>query len=108
MDSKTIEEGRQTAIISYLTIIGLVIAFSMNMDSKNKFANMHIRQSLGLNILFYSIAIFIGYFNSWMISGPFYVFFVVLWAFGFVNAMQRDYTPVPLVGDYFQEWFKSI
>ena len=108
MDSKTIEEGRQIAIISYLTIIGLVIAFSMNMETKNEYAKMHIRQSLGLNILFYSIAIFIGYFNSWMISGPFYVSFIVLWTFGFVNAIQREHRPIPLVGDYFQEWFKSI
>ncbi len=108
MDAKTIEEGRQAAMISYLTLIGLVIAYSMNMETKNKYAAMHIRQSLGLNILFYSIAIFIGYFNSWMVSGPFYVFFVVLWTFGFVNAIQREHRPIPLVGDYFQEWFKTI
>jgi uncharacterized membrane protein len=108
MDAKTIEEGKQTAMIAYFTIIGLVIAYYMNMEPKNKFATIHIRQALGLYIVFFTIAILVGFFNSWMISGPFYVFFVVLWVFGLVNAMQGEYRPVPLLGDYFQDWFKSI
>ncbi|EDP96055.1 hypothetical protein U8527_14195 [Kordia algicida OT-1] len=108
MEQKTIDEGRQTAIISYITIIGLVIAISMNVETKNEFARMHIRQSLGLNILFYIISFFIGYFNSLMISGSFYVFFIVLWVFGLTNAIQREYKPIPLLGDYFQDWFKSV
>ncbi|MFK7749656.1 MAG: DUF4870 domain-containing protein [Kordia sp.] len=108
MDSKTIEAGRQMAMISYFTLIGVIIAYAMNKESKNSFATMHIRQSLGLNLLLYTIAIFIGFFGGWLVALPFTIFFVVLWAFGFVNALQRDYTPIPLVGDYFQEWFKSI
>lgn len=108
MNSQTIEEGKQTAIISYITLIGLVIAYSMNVESKNEYARFHIRQSLGLNILFYTISFFIGYFNSWMISGSFYAFFIVLWVFGLVNAIQGEYKPIPLLGDYFQEWFKSL
>ena len=108
MDKQTIEEGRQAAIISYITIIGLVIAVSMNVERKNEFSRIHIRQSLGLNILFYMISFFIGYFNSWMISGSFYVFFIVLWVFGLTNAIQNEYKPIPLLGDYFQDWFKSV
>ena len=108
MKFKTIEEGRQMAIISYITLIGLVIAFSMNLEKKNEFARFHIRQALGLNILFYIISFFIGYFNSLMISGSFYVFFIVLWVFGLTNAIQSEYKPIPLLGDYFQDWFKSV
>ena len=108
MDFKTIEQGRKIAIISYITILGTVIAITMNLDKKNEFARFHIRQALGLNILFYMISFFIGYFNSWMISGSFYVFFVVLWVFGFTNAIQSEYKPIPLLGAYFQQWFKSI
>ncbi|QHI35586.1 hypothetical protein IMCC3317_09320 [Kordia antarctica] len=108
MNFKTIEEGKQMAIISYITLIGLVIAFSMNVDKKNEFARFHIRQALGLNILFYMISFFIGYFNSWMISGSFYVFFIVLWVFGLTNAIQGEHKPIPLLGDYFQDWFKSV
>jgi uncharacterized membrane protein len=108
MNPQVIEEGRQTAIISYITIIGTIIAIVMNMDKKNEYARFHIRQALGLNILFYMISFFIGYFDSWMISGSFYVFFAVLWVFGLTNAIQSEYKPIPLLGDYFQDWFKSI
>lgn len=108
MDFKTISEGKQIATISYITIIGLVIAISMNSDKKNEFARFHIRQALGLSILFYTISLFIGYFNSWMISGSFYVFFITLWVFGLTNAIQSEYKPIPLLGDYFQDWFKNI
>ncbi|MBC8757429.1 hypothetical protein H2O64_22355 [Kordia sp. YSTF-M3] len=108
MDFKTISAGKQTAIISYITIIGFVIAISMNADKKNEFARFHIRQALGLGILFFMISLFIGYFDSWMISGSFYVFFIVLWVFGLTNAIQGEHKPIPLLGDYFQDWFKNI
>ena len=33
-----IEEGKTAAIVAYLTIIGTIIAYFMNSDSKNTFA----------------------------------------------------------------------
>ena len=39
-------EGKNIAIISYITIIGLIIAFVMNNDKKDAFASYHIKQSL--------------------------------------------------------------
>ena len=108
MKFKTIEEGRQMAIISYITLIGLVIAFSMNVEKKNEFARFHIRQALGLNILFYIISFFIGYFNSLMISGSFYVFFIVLWVFGLTNAIQSEYKPIPLFSNFEPRFYTAI
>ena len=37
MTEATIEEGKSNAIISYLTIIGTIIAFYLNNDKKNDF-----------------------------------------------------------------------
>lgn len=45
---QTIEEGKTIALIAYLTVIGLIIAFVMNNDKKNPFAIYHIRQVIGL------------------------------------------------------------
>lgn len=108
MDNTTIEEGKTMAIVSYITIIGTIIALSVNMERKNKYTSFHVRQALGLNIMFYVISFFIGYFDSWMISGSFYVFFIVLWGFGLINAIQGENTPIPLIGATLQDWFKSI
>jgi hypothetical protein len=45
---------KNTAIIAYLTIIGSVIAIFMNQEeNKSEFASFHIRQALGLFILFF-------------------------------------------------------
>lgn len=52
MDKHTIESGKNTAIISYILIVGVLIAMSINSDKKNKFASFHIRQSLGLSLTF--------------------------------------------------------
>jgi len=108
MENNTIEKGKTLAYASYITLIGTIITLFMNLENKNEYASFHIRQALGLNILFYVISYFVGYFDSIMISGAFYVFFIVLWAYGFITALQGQTTPMPILGSYFQKWFKSI
>ncbi|WP_046755746.1 membrane protein [Kordia jejudonensis] len=108
MNPQTIEEGRQAAIIAYITLIGSFAAIYMNAEKKNPYTSFHLRQAIGLNILFFAIAFIVSYFDSWMISSAFYVFFAVLWFFGLSNAFQCEHEPIPLVGDYFQKWFKSL
>lgn len=108
MENNTVEQGKTTAIISYLTILGSIIAIFMNLEPKNSFAGFHIRQAFGINITFYILAYFIGYFDSWMISGAFYVFIVVLWFYGFIGAIQGEMKIAPLLGDSFQKWFKNL
>ena len=53
----TIEEGKTAAITSYILIIGVLIAMSMNGEKKNTFASFHIRQALGLSITFISLGL---------------------------------------------------
>ena len=62
MTEATIEEGKSNAIISYLTIIGTIIAFYLNNDKKNDFASFHIRQALGLWLTFFALGYVIGAF----------------------------------------------
>lgn len=108
MSPQVIEEGRQHAIIAYITIIGTVIAMFGNAEKKNRYASFHIRQALGLNMLFFVIAFVVSYFDNWMISSAFYLFFSVLWIFGLTNAIQCEHQPIPIVGDFFQKFFKSL
>lgn len=48
MNKQTIDAGKSTAITSYILIVGVLIAMSMNAEPKNPFAAFHIRQSLSL------------------------------------------------------------
>lgn len=108
MHESTVKSGKVNAIVGYLTIFGSIIAIFMNMESKNPFARFHIRQAFGIFAMFYIVGVIISYFNTWLISTPFYVFFFVLWCFGFVNCLKGETKPVPFIGEKFQEWFTFI
>lgn len=107
MEQNTVEEGKTTAIISYITLIGTVIAIIMNNSKKNAFAQFHIRQMVGLGVLALINQYVIGRFIP-MASMVIGVGLLVLWIIGFIGAIQGEEKKVPLLGDQFQEWFKSI
>jgi uncharacterized membrane protein len=103
-----IEEGKKTAIVSYLTIIGAIIAVFMNTENKNTFASFHIRQALGIFGSFFLLGYFVGGFDSWMISSAFYTFYFILWIYGFLGALQGQMNLIPFLGEQFQKLFKNI
>ncbi|MGB1450928.1 MAG: hypothetical protein ACPG7E_04370, partial [Marinirhabdus sp.] len=70
MEDNTVTEGKTIAIISYITFIGLIIAFVMNNEKKNSFASFHIRQSLGLVALYIALWIVMIVINM-IVSLPF-------------------------------------
>ncbi|MGB0880390.1 MAG: hypothetical protein ACPGTO_07465 [Polaribacter sp.] len=108
MGNQTVNEGKTTAIISYFWVIGLAIAIIMNLSKKNLFASFHIRQMIGLTLL--------SLINGWVIykyfgglaGGIVGVILFVLWVIGFIGAIKGEEKSVPLLGDQFQDWFKSI
>lgn len=109
MDAKTI------AWVSYLTIIGWIIAFVSygNLNPKTSLATFHLRQSLGLillgvawsiifRIMFWGLA-FIGF-----LSPIVWILLVVLWVLGLLAAINGEEKPVPVLGTLFQQWFQFI
>lgn len=102
------ESAKNKAVISYLTIIGTIIAIVMNNDSKDSFASFHIRQALGIILSFFALGYFIGYFDSWMVSSAFYIFYFILWIYGFMGALQGEKKLIPILGPLFQKTFKSL
>ena len=102
-----VEEGKTMAIISYITLIGTIIAYVMNNDKKNTFAAFHIRQMIGLSLLSLINSFGIARFSdtvSWIVS----IGLFVLWIIGFIGAIQGEEKKMPLLGDLFQDWFKGI
>lgn len=106
--NNTIEEGKTTAITSYILIIGVFIAMSMNSEHKNPFASFHIRQALGLSLTFISLGLIISNFDSEMLSFSMWIFVSVLWTYGIFSAINGQTKPIPLLGNLFQKWFNSI
>jgi len=108
MANKNMEEGKGIAIISYLSIVGTIIAYFLNNDKKNVFASFHIRQALGLWIMFPILGFITSYFDSWFATLGFYLFFGVLFIYGFISAVSGKEQEVPLVGAFFQKIFASV
>ena len=104
----SVEEGKTAAITSYILFVGVLIAMSMNSENKNSFASFHIRQALGISLTFISLGLIISNFDSLMISAPMWISVSVLWSYGIFSAINGTTKPIPLLGNYFQKWFKSI
>lgn len=107
--SSSVEDGKTIAIISYLTLIGLIVAFVMNNDKKNFFASFHIRQSLGIMLTgmalsFLNVIPFLG----WIAFLVGWIFVVIMWVTGLLSALNGKEKPVIGLGVKFQEWFSSL
>lgn len=95
-------DGKTNAIVSHLFLIGWVIALVINSNEKDEFASFYIRQNLGL-MLAGMILVLIPVIG-WIISIAIFVF----WIMSLIGAVQGEKKETPILGKYFQEWFKAL
>jgi uncharacterized membrane protein len=103
-----IENGKTAAITSYILIIGIPIAMSMNSEEKSNFASFHIRQALGITLTFISLGMIISPFDNFMITIPMWIFVSILWTYGMFSAINGSTKPMPIVGNFFQKHLKNF
>ena len=108
MYNQSVSEGKTTAIISYITIIGTVIAFVMNQNKRNYFASFHIRQALGIFLTGLVVNFLQRYIDFDWVDLALSLGVFVLWIVGLIGAIQGEEKRVPLLGDQFQDWFRNI
>lgn len=95
-------DGKTKAIVAHITLIGWVIALVLNQnDQKDELASFYIRQTLGLLILGILAIIPVIGLIIWLAS-------FILWIISLVGAISGEPKEIPLLGKYFQEWFKAI
>ena len=102
-------DGKNIAIIAYLTIIGLIIAYVLNNEKRNELASYHIRQSLGIFLSIFVLSA-LNYIPliGWAIASIGVLAMVILWILGIVSAVNGTKKPVPLVGEYYQNMLSGI
>jgi len=108
MDQNTIDEGKTLGLVAYLTLFGTLIAFFMNQEKRNEFTSFHVRQGLGLGLIYILIAMVISSLDSLMISTSFWIFFSILYFYGLFGAISGKCNKIPILGDLFQNTFKSL
>ena len=103
------KDAKQIAIIAYITVIGLIIAFVMNNDKKFEFSKYHIVQSLGLAVTGFALGV-IGLIPilGWIINIIGFFVLIYMWIIGLMNAVNEKKKPVPILGNKYEEWFAKI
>lgn len=100
--NKVMVDGKNIAMIAHITLIGWIVALVMNNNSKNEFASFYIRQMLGLMICAFILS-FIP-FVGWILN----LGMLVLWILSLIAALNNEKKLTPVLGAYFQDWFKSL
>lgn len=96
------DQAKLVAILSYITLIGWVIALVLNQQSKTSLGSFHIRQSLLLMVA--GMVLWMIPLIGWLIGIVLFIF----WIMGLVAAINGKETEVPLIGPLAQQWFKGL
>ena len=95
------------AILAYFTFVGLIIAFIMNLEKRNRYVFFHIRQMLGLILMLIVSNVIEAYVNS-LFGSLLWVITFICWLHGLTSAIKGNSTEIPFLGQYFQSWFENI
>ncbi|MCP9752742.1 DUF4870 domain-containing protein [Ferruginibacter sp. HRS2-29] len=106
--------NKTLAILSYVTIIGWIIALVQNNSAaeKSSLVKYHLRQGLGLAIvsIIFNVALTIiaTVVPSLAILGLVGYAFLVFLIIGIINASNEVEKPLPLIGHLFEDKFAFI
>lgn len=104
-----VNQGKTVAIVSYLTILGLVAALIMNHGKPTSIGRFHIRQSIGITVFAMALGLvsFIPIVGG-ILSSVAGVVVLIAFILGLLAAIQGQEKPTPIVGGLFQKWFSMI
>ena len=102
-------DAKVKAIVAHLWWIGWVIALVVNMNQKEEFASFYIRQLLGIWIAGIAVSVVgivpvIGWFVA-IVGG---IILFVFWLMSLIWSISGEMKTVPWIGEYFQDWFRTL
>lgn len=95
-------DGKTKAIVAHITYIGWIIALVINANERDEITSFYIRQLLGI-YLFSIVISFVPVINvlGWLAA-------LVFWILSLIGAVNGEMKVTPVIGQYFQDWFKGI
>jgi uncharacterized membrane protein len=102
-------EDKTVAILSYVTVIGFIVAIVMHQSRKTQLGAFHLRQTLGLWLtgVVGGVCALVPILG-WIVWFLLVIGLFVLWLLGLISALKGDTRPVPLLGEHYQRWFESV
>jgi uncharacterized membrane protein len=97
-------EDKTVAVVSYLTLIGFIVAVVLHGSKKTKLGAFHLRQVLGLIIAGFVLGI-VGIIPilGWIVVLIGGIFLFVCWVIGLIAAIGGKEKPFPLIGKFIQD-----
>jgi uncharacterized membrane protein len=102
-----VPQGKNKAVIAYITFVGMLIAYFMNRDEKDIFATNHIKNMFGLVLLLFIALVFQGRIHL-LIGDILYFSSVILWVFSIFTAVTNREPSIPILSKKFQQWFTFL
>lgn len=119
------DEGKTVAIISYLSLIGFIIALTQHGSNKTKLGAYHLRQVFGFMVTFVVIAISLWLITLFLFSMSYRGMFsfaalmtiisFIVWIgllvsiiVSFINAVNGREKPAPIFGELYEKWFSNM
>lgn len=97
------------AIVSHIFLVGWIISFVINLNDKEEYASYYIRQNLGILLAGLVVGLFNGFpIIGWLISFVGGILVFVFWLMSLIWSISGEMKPVPWVGQYFQDWFRTF
>jgi uncharacterized membrane protein len=95
-------DGKTKAIVAHITWVGWLIALIINSSQKDEITSFYIRQLLGI-YLFSLVVTFIPLVNfvGWILA-------FIFWILSLIGAINGEMKETPVIGRYFQDWFKGM
>ena len=102
MNNDVYSKNKVVAIVSYITLLGWLVAIVLYDKHRSAFTTFHLRQSLGLIITGALLALvpLIG----WLMN----VIVLLAWLYAIYHAIQGRMEKVPALGDFYQQHLDFI
>lgn len=105
-------EDKTVAIVSYLTLIGFIVAVVLHGNKKTELGAFHLRQVLGIFLTgvccwFVNIVLAFIPIVGWLAIFVIWIGLLVFWLMGLIAAAGGHMKPVPLLGEHYQKWFAN-
>ena len=102
-------DPKVVAVLSHVFYIGWLVALILNSSNRSHLGSFYLRQTLGIYLLsVVSSVIMIIPILGWIAGLIGYALVVVLWFISLISTLNDEEKTVPVLGEQFQEWFKSI
>jgi uncharacterized membrane protein len=106
------DQSRLIATISYITLIGWVVALILrqNENPKSELGLFHLRQSFGVMILSFlaSASNVLSVISLGFLGNVLWLCILIIWLIGLLGAIQGRFTKIPFIGDWMQENLRFI